>query len=202
MCCLSSLNFDTWDQWSDEPRFIEDVLRMLDNVCRTSSTTRPRRWTRRATPPCVSVPWAWAPWASIRACRPMAFRSRARWREPPTCACSSTCGARPTPPRACWPKNAAPVRTPPSAACWSASRTSWPSRPPPSISLICGGTSACIEPIPANIYTHKTLSGSFSVRNPALAKLLAGKGREHRRHLAVHPGARRLGAASRVPHRR
>jgi ribonucleoside-diphosphate reductase alpha chain len=48
--------------------------------------------------------------------------------------------------------------------------------PTASISVICGGTSACIEPIPANIYTHKTLSGSFSVRNPALRKLLGGKG--------------------------
>ena len=28
--------------------------------------------------------------------------------------------------------------------------------PTASISIICGGTSACIEPIPANIYTHKT----------------------------------------------
>src|SRR4029079_6412380 len=36
-----------------------------------------------------------------------------------------------------------------------------------------GGTSACIEPIPANIYTHKTLSGSFSIKNPYLEKLLA-----------------------------
>ena len=32
VCCLSSVNFETWDQWSGEPRFIEDVLRMLDNV--------------------------------------------------------------------------------------------------------------------------------------------------------------------------
>ena len=42
--------------------------------------------------------------------------------------------------------------------------------------MICGGTSACIEPIPANIYTHKTLSGSFSVRNPALQKVFDAKG--------------------------
>src|SRR3546814_15557558 len=27
--------------------------------------------------------------------------------------------------------------------------------PTASISIICGGTSACIEPIPANVYTHK-----------------------------------------------
>src|SRR3546814_13699992 len=47
--------------------------------------------------------------------------------------------------------------------------------PTASISIICGGTSACIEPIPANVYTHKTLSGSFVVRNPYLEKLLVAK---------------------------
>ena len=45
-----------------------------------------------------------------------------------------------------------------------------------SISIICGGTSACVEPIPANIYTHKTLSGSFSVRNKYLEQLFIKKG--------------------------
>ena len=48
--------------------------------------------------------------------------------------------------------------------------------PTASISIICGGTSAGIEPIPANIYTHKTLSGSFAVKNPYLERLLDGKG--------------------------
>ncbi len=47
--------------------------------------------------------------------------------------------------------------------------------PTASISIICGGTSACIEPIPANIYTHKTLSGSFSIKNPYLEKMLKEK---------------------------
>jgi ribonucleoside-diphosphate reductase alpha chain len=47
--------------------------------------------------------------------------------------------------------------------------------PTASISIICGGTSACIEPIPANIYTHKTLSGSFSVKNPYLEKIFIEK---------------------------
>jgi len=37
-------------------------------------------------------------------------------------------------------------------------------------------TSAGIEPIPANVYTHKTLSGSFSVRNKFLEALLESKG--------------------------
>lgn len=48
--------------------------------------------------------------------------------------------------------------------------------PTASISIICGGTSAGIEPIPANIYTHKTLSGSFTVRNPHLEAVLEAKG--------------------------
>src|SRR3546814_9424029 len=50
--------------------------------------------------------------------------------------------------------------------------------PTASISIICGGTSACIEPIPANIYTHKTLSGSFVVKNPHLEKLLQEKSKD------------------------
>jgi ribonucleoside-diphosphate reductase alpha chain len=50
--------------------------------------------------------------------------------------------------------------------------------PTASISIICGGTSACIEPIPANIYTHKTLSGSFIVKNPYLEKLLQAKSKD------------------------
>ena len=49
--------------------------------------------------------------------------------------------------------------------------------PTASISIICGGTSACIEPIPANVYTHKTLSGSFAVKNPYLEELLEEKGK-------------------------
>jgi ribonucleoside-diphosphate reductase alpha chain len=50
--------------------------------------------------------------------------------------------------------------------------------PTASISIICGGTSAGIEPIPANIYTHKTLSGSFAVKNPYLERLLQAKGQD------------------------
>jgi len=47
--------------------------------------------------------------------------------------------------------------------------------PTASISIIAGGTSACVEPIPANVYTHKTLSGSFVVKNPFLEKLFIAK---------------------------
>ena len=45
--------------------------------------------------------------------------------------------------------------------------------PTASISIICGGTSPGVEPIAANSYTHKTLSGSFNVKNKHLKELLA-----------------------------
>src|SRR3546814_20095150 len=32
VCCLSSLNLETWDEWNGDKGFIEDVMRMLDNV--------------------------------------------------------------------------------------------------------------------------------------------------------------------------
>jgi ribonucleoside-diphosphate reductase alpha chain len=50
--------------------------------------------------------------------------------------------------------------------------------PTASISIICGGTSAGIEPIPANVYTHKTLSGSFAIKNPYLEQVLRRKGKD------------------------
>jgi len=44
--------------------------------------------------------------------------------------------------------------------------------PNASSSIICGGTSPSIEPMRANVFTHKTLSGSFRVRNKYLDDVL------------------------------
>ena len=32
VCCLSSLNLETYDEWKNDPQFIKDVAEMLDNV--------------------------------------------------------------------------------------------------------------------------------------------------------------------------
>ena len=32
VCCLSSVNLEEYDQWADNPVFIDDIIRMLDNV--------------------------------------------------------------------------------------------------------------------------------------------------------------------------
>jgi len=48
--------------------------------------------------------------------------------------------------------------------------------PNASSGIICSGTSPSIEPYRANVYTHKTLSGSYQVKNKFLEKLLKSKG--------------------------
>ena len=52
--------------------------------------------------------------------------------------------------------------------------------PTASISIIAGNSSPGIEPIAANVFLQKTLSGSFTVRNRHLQKLLAEKGYDTR----------------------
>src|SRR5215217_7845890 len=41
VCCLSSLNLETWFEWKDNPRFIPDVMRFLDNVLQEFIDTAP-----------------------------------------------------------------------------------------------------------------------------------------------------------------
>ena len=41
VCCLSSLNIETWDQWGEDEGLVEDVLRMLDNVLTSFIETAP-----------------------------------------------------------------------------------------------------------------------------------------------------------------
>tara|TARA_B100000900_G_scaffold103738_1_gene85971 strand:- start:229 stop:1662 length:1434 start_codon:yes stop_codon:yes gene_type:complete len=48
--------------------------------------------------------------------------------------------------------------------------------PNASSGIICSGTSPSIEPYRANCYTHKTLSGSYQVKNKFLEKILKSKG--------------------------
>ena len=72
--------------------------------------------------------------------------------------------------------------------------------PTASISIICGGASPGIEPNVANSYTHKTLSGSFGVRNNVyLEALLEEKGENNEETWSFDYPARRLGSAPGLP---
>ena len=70
VCCLSSLNLETYLEWHEHPTFIEDVMRFLDNVLQdfidnagTDFATRDLRRHARA------LGRASASWASTPSCR-------------------------------------------------------------------------------------------------------------------------------------
>ena len=41
VCCLSSLNLERWEEWRDNPLFVEDIMRFLDNVLEDFITRAP-----------------------------------------------------------------------------------------------------------------------------------------------------------------
>ncbi|MGB6350044.1 MAG: ribonucleoside-diphosphate reductase subunit alpha [Pseudolabrys sp.] len=176
VCCLSSLNVETWDQWCDVPYFIEDILRFLDNVLTHFITVAPdgMKRARYAALRERSVGLGIMGFHSFLQAKGIPFESALAksWNLKMFRKIRRDADA------------ASVVLAKERGSCPDALERGVMARfshklaiaPTASISIICGGTSACVEPIPANIYTHKTLSGAISVRNPHLAKLLAAKG--------------------------
>ncbi len=175
VCCLSSLNMETWDEWHGDKPFIEDVMRFLDNVLQDYIDRAPDEMARAKYSASRerSIGLGVMGFHSFLQARGLAFEGAMAktWnlrmfrhiREQVDAASMLLAQERgPCP-------DAADQGVMERFSCKMAIA------PTASISIICGGTSACIEPIPANIYTHKTLSGSFSVKNPHLEKLLIAK---------------------------
>jgi ribonucleoside-diphosphate reductase alpha chain len=176
VCCLSSVNAETFLEWRDHPMFIEDIMRFLDNVLQDFIDRAPDAAATAAYAAMRerSVGLGLMGFHSFLQSQNVPFESALAksWnmrmfkhlrREADKA--SITIGEEKGP-------------CPDAADRGSMERFSHKLAiaPTASISIICGGTSAGIEPIPANIYTHKTLSGSFAVKNPYLEKLLEEKG--------------------------
>jgi ribonucleoside-diphosphate reductase alpha chain len=178
VCCLSSLNLETWEQWNGDKRFIEDVMRFLDNVLQD--------YIDRAPPEMARAKYSASRERSV-GLGVMGFHSFLQAKgigfESPMAKVWNLKMFKHISAKA---NEASMVLAEERGACPDAEDMGVMERfsckmaiaPTASISIICGGTSACIEPIPANIYTHKTLSGSFVVKNPYLQKLLASKSKD------------------------
>jgi ribonucleoside-diphosphate reductase alpha chain len=175
VCCLSSLNLETWDEWKDEKGFIEDVMRFLDNVLQD--------YIERAEPGMARAAYSAARERSV-GLGVMGYHSFLQARGLPfEGAMAKQWNLKIFKHIKAQVDEASMQLAVERGPCPDAADQGVMERfsckmaiaPTASISIICGGTSACIEPIPANIYTHKTLSGSFSIRNPYLEKLLIEK---------------------------
>ena len=175
VCCLSSLNLETWEEWKDEKGFVEDVMRFLDNVLSD--------YIARAEPGMERAAYSAGRERSV-GLGVMGFHSFLQSRGLPfEGAMAKSWNLRMFKQIKGQVDEASMQLAIERGPCPDAADMGVMERfsckmaiaPTASISIICGGTSACIEPIPANIYTHKTLSGSFSVKNPYLEKLLIAK---------------------------
>jgi ribonucleoside-diphosphate reductase alpha chain len=178
VCCLSSLNLETWFEWHQNPLFIEDVMRFLDNVLQDFIDRAPDGMERarysaarersvglgvmgfHSFLQALSVPfesvmakvWNKRMFAHIRAGADAASRRLAEERGP--CPDAEEYGVM--------ERFSHKIAIAPTA----------------SISIIAGNASPGIEPIAANVFLQKTLSGSFTVRNRHLQKLLAERGQD------------------------
>ncbi len=175
VCCLSSVNLETWDEWHGEKGFVEDIMRFLDNVLQD--------YIDRAEPGMERAKYSAARERSV-GLGVMGFHSFLQARGIPfEGAMAKSWNLRMFKHISQGANEASMLLATTRGPCPDAADRGAMERfsckmaiaPTASISIICGGTSACIEPIPANIYTHKTLSGSFSIRNPYLEKLLIAK---------------------------
>ena len=203
VCCLSSVNLEYFDEWKDDELFISDLVTMLDNViehfivsilesnyvgtCDIKHVTNLndfRKYVREGKEEYGKSKAAYSayreraiglgamgfhsylqrngiPFAGMYAA---SFNNRAfkHIKERATEASVQLAGSRGEAPDMVGSslRNSHLLAIAPNA----------------SSSIICGGTSPSIEPSRANVFTHKTLTGSFKVKNKYLEKLLDEKG--------------------------
>ncbi|MBX6376013.1 MAG: ribonucleoside-diphosphate reductase subunit alpha [Acetobacteraceae bacterium] len=178
VCCLSSLNLEKWFEWKDQPGFIEDVMRFLDNVLQDFIDSAPDTMSRAKYSAMRerSVGLGVMGFHSFLQSQGVPFESVVAkvWNKRMFKFIREQADAA--------SRRLAEERGP----CPDAAEYGFMERfsnklaiaPTASISIICGGASPGIEPIAANVYNHKTLSGSFIVRNPYLQRVLAKYGRD------------------------
>ncbi len=179
VCCLSSLNLETYEEWKDQPNFIEDVMRFLDNVLTDFINKAPDSFKN-------------AKYSAMRersvGLGVMGFHSFLQKNSIPLESVMSKI----------WNKKifkhiqthvdqASKKLADERGPCPDAEEYGFMERfsnktaiaPTASISIICGGASPGVEPVAANSYTHKTLSGSYNVRNRYLQKILEKHGKDN-----------------------
>lgn len=176
VCCLSSLNLETFEEWQNHPTFIEDVMRFLDNVLSDFIAKAPDSMKR-------------AKYAAMRersvGLGVMGFHSFLQSKMIPMESVMAKVWNRKMFQYIKGQADDASIKLAhelgpcPDAADYGVMErfsNKMAIAPTASISIICGGASPGIEPSAANAYTHKTLSGSFAVKNPYLEKILEAKG--------------------------
>jgi ribonucleoside-diphosphate reductase alpha chain len=176
VCCLSSLNLEYYQEWKNDPDFVTNVMRFLDNVLEDFIQSAPKTMAR-------------AIYSATRersvGLGVMGFHSFLQSQNVPMESVMAKV----------WNNKifehikkeadkASVLLAKERGACPDAEEVGFKERfsnktsiaPTASISIICGNSSPGIEPYAANSFTQKTLTGSFTVKNKNLINLLEKKG--------------------------
>ena len=176
VCCLSSLNLENYQAWKDDKEFIPNIMRFLDNVLEDFIQNAPKSMARAV----YSAQRERSIGLGV-----MGMHSFLQTQNVPIESVMAKV----------WNNKifehikeeadkTSKILAEERGACPDAAEVGIMERfsnktsiaPTASISIICGNSSPGIEPYAANSFTQKTLSGSFTVRNKNLERLLQEKG--------------------------
>ncbi len=179
VCCLSSINLETYEEWKDDKNFVEDIMRFLDNILSEFIEKAPDSFkdAKYSAHRERSVGLGVMGFHSFLQKNLIPFESVMAkvWNTKIFKYIDQEVNKA--------SKKLAEERGPcPDAQDYGimerfSNKTAI--APTASISIICGGSSPGIEPIAGNSYTHKTLSGSFNVRNKFLEEVLNKYGKNN-----------------------
>lgn len=176
VCCLSSLNLNYFDEWKDEPLFILDVMKFLDNVLedfirKAPDTHAKARYSAERE---RSIGLGVMGLHDLYQSNGYAWGSREAYQLNEKVFKHIRCYVDAANVKIAEERGACPD----AADAGKLLRFSYTMAiaPTASISVLAGGASPGIEPCYSNIYTHKTLSGTFTIKNRNLENLLQNVG--------------------------
>ena len=197
VCCLSSVNLEHFDKWSKDPQFIEDLITMLDNVIEhyienavdtsqlggySANFNRFSKYIKEGKEGYTKSAYSAYRERSL-GLGAMGFHAYLQSKNIPFEGIFATgfnhkafvyIKSRATEAT----KELAIERgeAPDIHGTGRRNANLLAVAPNASSGIICSGTSPSIEPYRANCYTHKTLSGTYQVRNKYLEKIFKTKG--------------------------
>ena len=197
VCCLSSVNLEYFDKWKKDKQFIDDLITMLDNVLEhfiedivdtsrlggyTANFKRFKTYVKEGKEGMVKAAYSAYRERSI-GLGAMGFHAYLQgkglsFNGLQQTGINNTIFSHIKTEAVTATQRLAEIRGEAPDVHGSNNRNSHllAVAPNASSSIICGGTSPSVEPYRANIYTHKTLSGNYKVKNKFLEKVLKKKG--------------------------
>lgn len=176
VCCLSSVNAEKFDEWKDHPQFIGDLIRMLDNVIQSFIDNAPEQLYKAI----YSASRERSLGLGLMGFHSYLQSKNIPFETPMAKAINNKMFKHIKEKAVQETQKLATERGPcPDAKGYENVRNAHllAIAPNASSSIICGNTSPGVEPYRANIFNQKTMTGTYTLRNRWLEKVLEKYGR-------------------------